>query len=1045
MHRNRAPFWIRSIRRRPAAVVVLTVLAALATVVSVLAPMLLRAVQQTALDEALDHAGVPGTSIAASADYDVAQEQPAAEEALFVTMSEVRHGRLWSPVVTVAEAAAPVTFPDPTAPDRTSTAGLAGSVEDCAAFGLTAGRCPQGEHEVLAPAGRDIPVGTTLRARVVDVVAERRLVLRVVGTYDEDGAGRVVASPGRLFGGGSAPGDDLLMSGAGLAAVDLEGTQWSVRTLRHGTTLDDLPAVRADVAHVRAGTLTEAGADSDVSVVEHIDSLAADVADGNGAAAVIVGVTALQGVVVAWFAQGVVVARIGRARAAEWGLARLRGLSRRRRFGTVLAELLTAVLVGSAIGIGVGIAVAALVTRLVLVDGSPEGVATVGVDPLRAPVLLATGAAVLGSVTALVLASGRSARVPLVDLLRHATEPRTLSRAGAVVQAVAVVGSLAVLAAVVAQQRISGNGVALLAPTLVAVLFAVVGLRIGVAVVRCRSRRTPKSLGQLLVVRRMARTPSMLTTAVMVTMGVALAVSSCQTAVLAVRLQADSAAARLGAATALDVRVAPGVSFLDAVRRADPGGQQAMAVMTTPRGSGVGRLVAVDVSRLLSVSSWRPAWAGRDARPLLRALRPAVGGSLELTGTRLTVGLADIGAIPGNGPDHLDPPAPGGATVVATVQTHDGAWHRVDLGRAADGDLSSEPGTFPCADGCRLVSLGLEATFDAGTPYGLAATITGISTRDGSTTHRVSSGWSDPDRWRDRIGESPLSQGGASGLPVDGRTGLRVLWSDPTGAGRPAIAPRDAPEPLPAAIGTDTATEPFPGVEDATVGVGLSGDTLLIEDAGRAAALPRVLGDGALVDLQTAVLVSDPTSSAVDHEVWLAPGRHPTVRASLRAHGITVTRTRTLAEAEARAERAAPALGAVVGTAVAAAALALTLLAVTAVAVVGAAARREDVAVLRTIGFTRKRTFRAMAMETAGPTVAAAVLGGIAGTVATVLTAGRLPLRASALPPIGVPVGPWTVVVVVAVAVIGLVVIALVAAAGTTRPGRGPAREETRT
>ncbi|NII42650.1 hypothetical protein E9228_003324 [Curtobacterium flaccumfaciens] len=82
MHRNRAPFWIRSIRRRPAAVVVLSALAALATVVSVLAPMLLRAVQQTALDEALDHAGVPGTSIAASADYDVAQEQPAGLVAL---------------------------------------------------------------------------------------------------------------------------------------------------------------------------------------------------------------------------------------------------------------------------------------------------------------------------------------------------------------------------------------------------------------------------------------------------------------------------------------------------------------------------------------------------------------------------------------------------------------------------------------------------------------------------------------------------------------------------------------------------------------------------------------------------------------------------------------------------------------------------------------------------------------------------------------------------------------------------------------------------
>lgn len=41
MFGGRAPFWVRSVRRRPVAVVILFALAALATVVSVLAPMLL--------------------------------------------------------------------------------------------------------------------------------------------------------------------------------------------------------------------------------------------------------------------------------------------------------------------------------------------------------------------------------------------------------------------------------------------------------------------------------------------------------------------------------------------------------------------------------------------------------------------------------------------------------------------------------------------------------------------------------------------------------------------------------------------------------------------------------------------------------------------------------------------------------------------------------------------------------------------------------------------------------------------------------------------
>ncbi|WP_165689047.1 hypothetical protein, partial [Mycobacteroides abscessus] len=110
--------------------------------------------------------------------------------------------------------------------------------------------------------------------------------------------------------------------------------------------------------------------------------------------------------------------------------------------------------------------------------------------------------------------------------------------------------------AVATETEVTGPSIALLAPSLIAVLLAIVGLRVGVAVVRRRADRPARSLTELLVVRRIARTPSVLTTAVMVVLGVALAVSSTQTAVLAVRLADDRAAATLGAATVLDVRVA---------------------------------------------------------------------------------------------------------------------------------------------------------------------------------------------------------------------------------------------------------------------------------------------------------------------------------------------------------------------------------------------------------------------------------------------------------------------------------------------------------
>lgn len=111
----------------------------------------------------------------------------------------------------------------------------------------------------------------------------------------------------------------------------------------------------------------------------------------------------------------------------------------------------------------------------------------------------------------------------------------------------------------------------------------------------------------------------------------------------------------------------------------------------------------------------------------------------------------------------------------------------------------------------------------------------------------------------------------------------------------------------------------------------------------------------------------------------------------------------------------------------------LTLLVVFAVAVIGAAGRRRDVAVLYTVGFSRRQVSRALIAETAGPAVVATLLGGLAGTVATCLTAERLPLRATSLPPAGVPVGPWAVTVVIAVAAVSILIISFAATATIMR------------
>lgn len=1018
-------FWSRSIRRRPAAATVLALLALVATVVSVLAPLLLRAVEQANLDATIRDAGIGRTSIAASAEIPDHQLNEA-EGAVVATTASASDARRWLPGVVVAESSAPASYVVPEQrPQQTRSVQLAGLATDCRKAGLSDGRCPSGADEVLAAAGSDVATGTRLRV-TVQSVPEQVLTLRVVGTYDPDSrVGRIAAGAGKLFGSGGDGDPDLVMSLGGFEELTLDGTVWSVTTLAPGLRLDEVPAVVEDVRATNDATLTTEGADSAVSVQQRIDVLVDRVADGNDAATVIVAVAALQAIVLAWFAQGVVAGRIGQARAAEWGLTRLRGLPARRRLVTVLAEPIIATVVGAAVGSVVGFALATACAPLLLGADAPA------VEPFREPVLAALAASLLGSLVALVVASARAARVPLVDLLRRVTEPRTLSRTGAVVQAVAVIAAVVGIAAVVTQPRISGPGVALLAPTLVAVLLAVVALRVGVAVVRRRAVRPARSLTELLVVRRIARTPSVLTTAVVVVMGVALAVSSSQTAVLAVRLADDRAAAVLGAATVLDVEVGEGRSFVGSVRDADPGGRSAMAVETTTSGSGVGRLVALDSTRLAAVSAWDPAWGGRDVAALERSLRPSGHSPLRITGEQLSITLADVGAPDGTAAQTLQTADREDVDLVAVVQAADG-WHHVDLGGVRAGTLTSPAGAVPCSAGCRLVWLGLETHDSESTPYGLGATVTAIDV-DGRA---VSSSWLEPDRWRDRIGENSLPSGGPSATIGAHADGLRVSWLDPTGQGSPSIAPWDSPEPLPAVVGKGTALQPFAGVRDGALGIGLNGESLVLRVVGRAPALPRVLGDGALVDLSTAGRVTDPRGGGSTHEVWVAPGATARVTAALRTHGITVTGHRTLTDAETRAERAAPVLGALVGLPVAGAALALTLVVVAGVGVIGARTRREDARVLRTAGFGRRALRRSLLLETFLPAAAATVVGAMAGTAATLLTAARLPLRAQALPPMGVPVGPVTVLVVTAaVLVVAFAVSVLVARSGA-RPTR---------
>jgi len=988
------PAWSRSVRRRPAGALALVVLSALAVLVSALTPMLLRAVQQQSLAEATSRAHVDETSVVVVSDADADTTAVTTRTAADV-VDAVDVGPTWRRPVVAAESGDAVPWTSSEDPDVVGEAravGLAGS--DCGDTTLVEGACPAEDDEVMVSAAWEgIAVGDEIVVRPDSGPA----TFVVSGRYDgTSGDGRVLAAPSRAVS-ADAPGvDDLVFSSRGFDSLVLEAKAYVVLVPRGPLRLDDVDRVLADAAAIEESTLGAEGAVAAARSRTGLFDVVGRFDRQSDAATVIAAATALQALALAWFAVALVVQRLARVRAAEWGLARLRGLRRGRWLATVFTEPALAVLLGGVLGAVAGWGTAVVAARAWLGDGVP-------VEPTAPFVVGAAALALLGSLVALGAASLRSARVPLDQLLGGTADPRRLGRLGVVVQAGLALVTVTVLVALVTQGEATGPGVALLAPSLVAVLVGVAALRV-VALLGARSaRRPPRSLTSLLVARRLGRTPSALTAAVLVCLGVAVSGWATQVAVTADRLQVDRARASVGATTALTVAVDEGVSFVDAVRAADPGGDRAMAVDVLRRGQGVGRIVAVDTARLGSVSSWSPAWssAGTTDR-LVDLLAPPVGDSFVLTGSSVSLDLADVATA---APDGLSttqfPTDLADVSLRLTVQADDG-WHTVDLGDPRDGTLTSVPGRFPCEAGCRVVWLGAVSSRATTPTFGVSLTVTGISTDRQATADTVE--WLATDRWRDRRGDDldpqrPLTTI-IGGTPTDDPTvprtpGLTLTFLDQKGGGTSSIAPLDAPEPLPAMIADGTPVSPLPGLDDAVVGIGPDVTARALTVVGHARVLPRIGGEGVLVDLPLLDRVTDAGASQAEHEVWLAPmtaAQEARVVSALSDQDVEVVATRTLADVTDRYRHAAPTRASSLALVVAAAALLLTLAGTVAARVVSAPSRRGDRAALEVAGTSRRQVRRATALEVFLPPAVGTLLGGAAGVAAYLVTVSRLPL-----------------------------------------------------
>ena len=278
-------------------------------------------------------------------------------------------------------------------------------------------------------------------------------------------------------------------------------------------------------------------------------------------------------------------------------------------------------LIGAPFGLLGAWVVAGLVVARTLRVGTP-------VEPGHWTVLVAAGLVTLAFLVALLGVSGPNLRRPLVELIQQRSEAQRLSVVGAVAQTAVLLLAASTLYALIGGGvlQTGGSQLGLLAPGLFALALALLGVRLAVVLVRRVTARPPRSLVALVVGRQAARTPSTLNPAVVITVGVAIAVFATQVLALSERNQQLRADVLTGAETVLTVDSMSPTALLDAVRTADPSGTSAMAVqeLAEPSDTGVARIVAVDTSRFAAVTTWSAGWSDfSDVSALAAALAPA--------------------------------------------------------------------------------------------------------------------------------------------------------------------------------------------------------------------------------------------------------------------------------------------------------------------------------------------------------------------------------------------------------------------------------------
>jgi putative ABC transport system permease protein len=836
--------------------------------------------------------------------------------------------------------------------DLLETVGLVWRSDVCAHLRLRTGRCPTQRNDVIVSsslaADNHWRVGQTVQAQdhpPFKVVGIYRVPNTRLDYWYARGAGYFPAEVETAL--PTPPFDAMFTARSTIESLrhNPQGTLVVVQVLNvPKVTADDVDPVGKMATRLQnSPSLLH----NQVVVTTGIPATIEEVHSSWSALAVPVLVVTAELLVLTWLLLFLVVTDAVEARGTEIALAKLRGYGAARAMLFGLGEPAVLLLLALPIGALLGWALTAVLTGVLLREGTPV--------PLPALGWAAAVLAVLGGAAAVVVAGRRTVVRPVVEQWRR-TGRRANDRAW-VFDAVVLTAAVAGLAELFGSGTLSSStqsSLALLVPGLLGLAIAVVGSRLLPAI--CRSlfsrTRTKGDLGGFLAVRHIARRPGGTRTTMILATAVALATFSMAAWIVGDANRTRIAQIGVGAPTVLTVAPPLGVDLGHVVERIDPGGQTASAVETFDNGSVM--LVGVQPQRFARVAHWSAGGVG-DPATVLADLHPPAPDSIVLTGDRVRLRLRDAVVHP----DEV-------AAVADVAATGSSAPTPVEMGNLRSG------GRLLVGDlaGCPCILKDIQLTL----PGGRAGQVNGRLTLVGIDQH-TSSGWTPVGRslsngqWADTVDQQVDVRADADG----------VAWQFFSPGTTPAtLHVVDRPDPLPAVV-----SKALDKPNTAIPASGLNAVQVQVAPTATVPGVPGAAFNGVVVDLDYALRAATADTSPATLQVWVR-GDAEKVRRDLVAAGVPVISSVSSSETADELGRQGPGLASVLFLTDAAAAAVLAALA--AILSLSAAARRRryEYAALAAAGASRRSLYRALAIEQ----IVVIGFGALTGVVAGLLASG---------------------------------------------------------